>query len=116
MVFYRPLLLHLPLDATAAAVMGARFAKNSFSFTRTRHEDKEENKIFFIYKDYKGTIFFTTKRLAPVEQGAPSYNGRRYFQNYVVKAAEEEVNEISMAPARSSSPSGRRAPLDLDVR
>ena len=116
MVFYRPPTLHLPLDATVAAVMRARFAKNSFSFTRTRHEDKEENKIFFIYKDYKGTIFFTTKRLAPVEQGAPPYNGRRYFQKYGVKSAKEEVNEISMAPVQSSSPLGRRAPLDLDVR
>ena len=96
--------------------MRARFAKNSFSFTQTQREDKEENKIFFIYKDYKGTIIFTTKRLVPVEQGAPPYNGRRYFQKYVVKAAKEEVNEISMALVRSSSPSGRRAPLDLDVR
>ena len=77
--------------------------KNPFSFTRARHGDKEGNKIFFIYKDYKGTVFFTTKRLAPVEQGAPPYNGRRYFQKYVVKAAKEEVNEISMAPVRSSS-------------
>ena len=116
MVFYRPLLLHLPLDATAAAVMGVRFAKNSFSFTWTRHEDNEENKIFFIYKDYKGTIFFRTKRLAPIEQGVLPYNGRRYFQKYVVKSAGEKVNEISMAPVRSSSSSGRRAPLDLDVR
>ena len=61
MVFYRPPTLHLPLDATAAAVMGARFAKNSFSFTRARHKDKEENKIFFIYKDYMGRSFLQQK-------------------------------------------------------
>ena len=96
--------------------MGAHFAKNPFSFTRARHGGKKGSRIFFIYKDYKGTIFFTTKRLAPIEQGAPPYNGRRYFQKYVVKATGEEVNEISMAPVRSSSPSGRRASLDLDVR
>ena len=78
------------------ALMGARFAKNPFPFTPSttrRPRDKKEIYFFFITRTTSGAGFFTTKRLAPGEQGEPPYNGRRYFQKYVDEAAKE-VKEI----------------------
>ena len=46
------------------------------------------------YKDCIEDLLFTTKRLAPGEQGAPPHNRRCYFQKYVDKVAKKEVKEI----------------------
>ena len=97
MVFYRPPLLHLPLDATAAAVMGARFAKNSFSFTQARHGDKEETRSSSFTRTTRGRSFLQQKGWLP-----PNKEHRRTMED------ANSRSTTSRPPRRRSTRSPRR--------